>query len=68
VNVTLKCECVYLHAFETGSEAKAGIGKGITFYNKQRPHSSLDDKTPREAYWRSSGAGPLVPVGPQAVA
>jgi len=24
---SLKYECVYLHAFETGSEAKAGIGK-----------------------------------------
>ena len=47
---SLKYECVYLHAFETGSEAKAGIGKWITFYNEQRPHSSLDDQTPDEAY------------------
>ena len=27
---SLKYECVYLHAFETGSEAKAGIGKWLT--------------------------------------
>jgi putative transposase len=27
---SLKCECVYLHAFETGSEARAGIGKWMT--------------------------------------
>lgn len=65
---SLKYECVYLHAFETGSEAKAGIGKWITFYNQQRPHSSLDDKTPYEAYWRIGGAGSPVPVAPQAVA
>jgi putative transposase len=65
---SLKYECVYLHAFETGSEAKAGIGKWVSFYNQQRPHSSLDDQTPREAYWRSTGVGSPVPVGPQAVA
>lgn len=35
----LKHECVYLHAFETGSEAKAGIGKRLTYYNAQCPHS-----------------------------
>ena len=65
---SLKYECVYLHAFETGSEVRAGIGKWISFYNQQRPHSSLDDQTPREAYWQSSGVGSPVPVGPQAVA
>ena len=65
---SLKYESVYLHAFETGSEAKAGIAKWINFYNQQRPHSSLDDQTPREAYWRSGGVGSPVPVGPQAVA
>lgn len=36
---SLKCECVYLHAFETGSGAKAGIGKWLTYYNSERPHS-----------------------------
>lgn len=48
---SLKYECVYLNAFETGSEAKIGIGKWIRRYNGERPHSSLDDKTPYEAYW-----------------
>jgi putative transposase len=43
---SLKYECVYLNAFETGSEARAGIGKWIAFYNQTRPHSSLDGKTP----------------------
>jgi putative transposase len=65
---SLKYESVYLHAFETGSEAKIGIGKWITFYNEQRPHSSLDDQTPDEAYCRNSGAGSPVPVDPQAAA
>jgi putative transposase len=30
---SLKYECVYLNAFETGSEARAGIGAGIRYYN-----------------------------------
>ena len=36
---SLKYECVYLHAFETSSEARSGIGHWINFYNTQRPHS-----------------------------
>lgn len=39
------------HAFETGSEARKGIGKWFGRYNQERPHSSLDDRTPYEAYW-----------------
>jgi putative transposase len=49
---SLKYECVYLHAFETGSELKAGLGRWITYYNTQRPHSGLAGKTPVEAYRR----------------
>lgn len=48
---SLKYECVYLHAFETGSEARQGIERWIRRYNEERPHSSLDDRTPHEAYW-----------------
>jgi len=36
---SLKYECVYLHAWETGSQAKAGVGRWITFYNYLRPHA-----------------------------
>lgn len=49
---SLKYECIYLHAFETGSELKAGLGRWITYYNTQRPHSGLAGKTPAEAYRR----------------
>jgi putative transposase len=48
---SLKYECIYLHAFETGSEARNGIERWIRRYNEERPHSSLDDRTPHEAYW-----------------
>ena len=54
---SLKYECIYLHAFETGSEARYGIDKWIRCYNEERPHSSLDDRTPYEAYWNLPMAG-----------
>ena len=47
---SLKYECVYLNAFETGSQARAGIGRWITYYNTERPHSALGGRTPSEAY------------------
>jgi putative transposase len=57
---SLKYECVYLNAFETGSEARAGIGSWIGYYNAQRPHSALAGSTPDEAYARP--ANPPTPV------
>jgi putative transposase len=54
---SLKYECVYLNAFETGREAAKGIGKWISRYNEERPHSSLDDRTPNEAYYNMPRAG-----------
>ena len=48
---SLKYECVYLHAWETGSEARAGVGKWIEFYNHKRPHSALGGKPPAVVYW-----------------
>ncbi len=47
---SLKYECIYLHAFETGSELRAGLAKWISYYNTQRPHSTLAGYTPDETY------------------
>ena len=47
---SLKYECVYLHAFETGSELRAGLARWIGYYNARRPHSALAGRTPDEAY------------------
>ncbi len=47
---SLKYECVYLNAFETGSEMRVGIGKWLAYYNTERPHSTHGILTPDEAY------------------
>ena len=49
---SLKYEAVYLHEMTDGFVAERVIGDWIDFYNTERPHSSLDGQTPREAYWR----------------
>jgi putative transposase len=47
---SLKYECIYLHAFETGLELRAGLADWISYYNARRPHSTLVGRTPDEAY------------------
>jgi len=47
---SLKYECVYLREFESGFEARREIGRWLDYYNTDRPHSSLVDKTPMEVY------------------
>ena len=49
---SVKYEEVYLKAYESVSEAKAGIGEYFSFYNTRRPHSSLDRKTPDQVYFK----------------
>ncbi|MCF8503141.1 MAG: integrase core domain-containing protein, partial [Rhodospirillum sp.] len=48
----VKYECVYLHAFETGSDLRAGLNRWMTYYNTRRPHSALTGQTPDEAYYQ----------------
>ena len=47
---SLKYEEVYLHAYATVAEAKAGIGAWLEFYNTERQHQSLGYRTPRQIY------------------
>ena len=55
---SLKYEQVYLAEYATASDARAGIGWWIDFYNERRPHSSLVDRTPNEAYTLGATPGP----------
>ena len=47
---SLKYECVYLYAFETGQELHAGLSRYIRHYDCSRPGSSLAGRTPDEVY------------------
>ncbi len=48
---SIKYEEIYLKAYDTVGEARASIGRYLAFYNGRRPHSSLDRKTPDQAYF-----------------
>jgi putative transposase len=48
---SIKYEEVYLHAYESVSIARAGIGRYIVFFNQKRPHSSLNRQTPDQVYF-----------------
>ena len=48
---TVKYEEVYLRAYDSVSEARTSIGRYLDFYNGRRPHSSLDRRTPDQAYF-----------------
>jgi putative transposase len=48
---SVKYEEVYLRAYDSVGEARASIGRYFDFYNRKRPHSSLDRRTPDQAYF-----------------
>jgi putative transposase len=50
---SVKYEEVYLRAYDSVAEARSSIGAYLSFYNRKRPHSSLDGRTPDQAYFRS---------------
>ena len=49
---SLKYEEVYLKEYETVQEAKNGIKTYFDYYNNERPHHSLEMKTPAEVYFK----------------
>jgi putative transposase len=48
---SVKYEEVYLRAYDSVREARASIGRYLDFYNRKRPRSSLDARTPDHAYF-----------------
>lgn len=48
---SLKYEEVYLNPYETIQEARRSIEKWINFYNNERPHQSLNYRTPAEVHF-----------------
>ncbi|MEP2715624.1 integrase core domain-containing protein [Pseudophaeobacter sp.] len=49
---SLKQEAIYLEEITDGFQARRVITNWMTFYNSERPHSSLEHRTPKEAYWQ----------------
>lgn len=56
---TIKYEEVYLRAYESVSAARESLRRYLTFYNGRRPHSSLDGRTPDQAYLKPSAPVPV---------
>jgi len=48
---SVKYEHVYLHAYDSVVEARRKLGSYLDFFNRFRPHSSLDCKTPDIVYF-----------------
>ena len=58
---SLKYEDVYLHAYASVAEARAGIAAWLRFYNEERLHQAHGYRTPRQIYeaqcpWTGSAA------------
>jgi len=51
---SVKYEEVYLKAYDSVVEARASIARYLDFFNRRRPHSSLDGRTPDDAYFDPS--------------
>lgn len=51
---SVKHENIYLHGYHSIPQAKAGLADYFNFYNKERFHQSLNNKTPWEIYLSSS--------------
>ena len=49
---TVKYERVYLRAYDTVSDARADIAEYLDWYNTKRQHTSIEDQTPDQAYWK----------------
>jgi putative transposase len=48
---SLKYECIYLLSLNTVTEVRQAIQKYFEFYNYERPHQALKNRTPAEVYY-----------------
>jgi len=51
---SVKYEDVYLRAYETPTELRAGLARYFEFYNARRRHSALDRRTPDAVYFEAA--------------
>jgi putative transposase len=50
---SIKYEEVYLHSYASPKEARQNLTRYLRFYNDERPHQSLEYRTPAEVYFGS---------------
>jgi putative transposase len=48
---SIKHQYLYLRSFDTGRLLRQGLAEWVRYYNQERGHSSLDDRTPDEVYY-----------------
>jgi putative transposase len=48
---SVKYEDIYLHAYDTPAQLRAGLSRYFAFYNARRRHSALDRRTPDAVYF-----------------
>tara|TARA_R110000824_G_scaffold188777_1_gene370089 strand:+ start:412 stop:1353 length:942 start_codon:yes stop_codon:yes gene_type:complete len=66
---TVKYEDIYLKSYATPVELMLGLTEYFAFYNEERPHQGLSNKTPGTVYETRQGGGALIvdKFGPAAV-
>jgi len=57
---SVKHEDVYLKGYATMSELIVGLEEYFTFYNGERPHQSLEQRTPDVVYRTAIGGGAVI--------
>jgi len=58
---SVKYEDVYLKGDGTVTELTRGLAEYFAFYNGERPHQSLDNRTPNTVYADGQGGGASIP-------
>ena len=54
---SVKYEDVYLKGYSNAMELMIGLAEYFVFYNDERPHQSLRNRTPAEVYDTANGGG-----------
>ena len=57
---SVKHEDVYLNGYATMGELLIGLTKYFDFYNTERPHQALNNKTPKEVHQSGQGGGAMI--------
>lgn len=57
---SVKHENVYLNGYASMGELMVGLTEYFTFYNGERPHQSLGQKTPNVVYRTATGGGAVI--------